>query len=171
MPTQQHTAVMAGFSVVLVALAFTAWRPMVRRTGRPSRATLGMLLAAAVCVSLTLPDQVQAGVVDRLHACVSGASARTFPGGPAHHAVNVVLWIPLGLFGALATRRPLVVTAVGSLAWVLIETAQTLDPIRSCQPVDWANNTAGILVGAVLGWLLVRRRSTPEGLRASTTKP
>lgn len=147
MSSAHHAAVMAGAFVVLVVVAFAVWRPPARRTGRPPGAVLALLLAAAVCVSLTLPDQVRSGVADRLGACVTGASARAHRAGPAHHAVNVLLWVPLGASGVLVLRRPLAVVLLGSTAWALLEPARTLDPLRSCRPVDRGENTLGLVLG------------------------
>ncbi|MFI5658474.1 VanZ family protein [Streptomyces sp. NPDC051684] len=162
MSQREHAAVMGLLVLVLAAAAFAARRPLARRTGMPPAATLGMLLMAAVCLGLTLPDQFQAGAAARLQSCLNGSSTRAFPGGPVHHAFNVVAWVPLGLFGVLASRRPAVFTLAGSVVWALVEVAQTLDPERSCQPVDWMNNSLGILAGAVVGVLLLRR---PSALR------
>ncbi|MFG2140345.1 VanZ family protein [Streptomyces sp. NPDC048650] len=70
----------------------------------------------------------------------------------------MVLWIPLGLLGTLVSRRPVAVALAGSGTWLLVELVQTLDPVRSCQPADWANNTLGIAVGALAGWPAGHRR-------------
>ncbi|KIZ19507.1 VanZ family protein [Streptomyces natalensis] len=153
---------MAALTLVLVVVAVLTYRPLARRTGWSARVTRGVLLAVAVCLGITLPDQMVAGTVERLGACVAGASVRTLTGGFAHNAVNVVLWVPLGLLGTLASRRPLAVTLAGSGAWALVELLQTLDPVRSCQPVDWANNTAGLALGALAGWPAGRWRRAPR---------
>ncbi|MEU9115158.1 VanZ family protein [Streptomyces sp. NPDC048483] len=162
MPSTTHGAVMAALTLVLVVGAVMTHRSVARRTGRPAKATLGVLLAVAVCLGITLPDQIVGGAAERLGACVAGASVRTLTGGFAHHAVNVVLWVPMGLLATLASRRPVAVTLAGSGAWALVELLQTLDPVRSCQPVDWANNTLGVAVGALVGWLVGRRRRDPR---------
>lgn len=158
MASSMHSAVMAALTLVLAVVAVVARRPVARRTGWSAGATLGMLLAVAVCLGITLPDQIVGGTAGRLGACVTGDSVRTLTGGFAHNAVNVVLWVPMGLLGTLASRRPLLVTLAGSAAWVVVELLQTLDPVRSCQPLDWANNTLGIAAGALLGWLIGRTR-------------
>ncbi|MFI9050407.1 VanZ family protein [Streptomyces sp. NPDC053427] len=157
MPSTPHAAVMAALTLLLVVAAVVAYRPVARRTGRSAQATLGALLAVGVCLGMTLPDQIAAGAAGRLGACLAGASVRTLTGGFAHNAVNVVLWIPMGLLGTAVSRRPVAVTLAGSGAWVLVELLQTLDPVRSCQPVDWANNTLGVAIGALVGWLVAVR--------------
>ncbi|MFF4698985.1 VanZ family protein [Streptomyces chattanoogensis] len=158
MPSSPHGAVMAALTLLLVAAAVVAYRPAARRTGWSPRATLGVLLAVAVCLGITLPDQLAGGAAGRIGACVAGESVRTLTGGFAHHVVNVVLWVPMGLLGTLASRRPVAVTLAGSGAWALVELLQTLDPVRSCQPVDWANNTLGVALGALAGWQAGRGR-------------
>ncbi|WP_405783149.1 VanZ family protein [Streptomyces sp. NBC_00859] len=158
MSSSMHSAVMAALALVLAVAAVVACRPAARRTGRPVGITLAALLAVAVCLGITLPDQIVAGTAGRLGACMTGDSVRTLTGGFAHNAVNVVLWVPMGLLGTLACRRPVVVALAGSAAWVVVELLQTLDPVRSCQPLDWANNTLGVAVGALLGWLIGRAR-------------
>ncbi|WP_328334145.1 MULTISPECIES: VanZ family protein [unclassified Streptomyces] len=160
MSSSTHSAVMAALALVLAVAAVVAHRPVVRRTGWPAGAVLGALLAVAVCLGITLPDQIVAGTAGRLGACVAGDSVRTLTAGFAHNAVNVVLWVPLGLLGTLASRRPVIVTLAGAAAWVVVELLQTLDPVRSCQLLDWANNTLGVAAGALLGWLTGRARDS-----------
>ncbi|WP_406347621.1 VanZ family protein [Streptomyces sp. NBC_00144] len=162
MSSSMHSAVMAALVLVLAVAAVVAYRPVARRTGPPAGAVLGVLLAVAVCLGITLPDQIVSGAAGRLGACVTGDSVRTLTGGFAHNAVNVVLWVPMGLLGTLASRRPVAVTLAGSAAWVVVELLQTLDPVRSCQPLDWANNTLGVAAGALLGWLIGRARDSRQ---------
>ncbi|MGV9268223.1 VanZ family protein [Kitasatospora sp. NPDC003701] len=158
MSTQHHSLVMAALGLLLALAAAALHRPLARRTGWPRGATAGLLVSAALLLGFTLPDQLEPGSAHRLAACLADRSVRTLQGGAAHHAANVLLWLPLGLFGTLATRRPLLVTALASAAWAAVELVQTLDPVRSCQYLDWGNNTAGVLLGALLGRQLLRRR-------------
>ncbi|MFE2379577.1 VanZ family protein [Streptomyces sp. NPDC059398] len=162
MSSSTHSAVMAALVLVLAAAAIPAYRPLARRTGRPAAVTLAALLAVALCLGITLPDQIVGGTAGRLGACVTGDSVRTLTGGAVHNAVNVVLWVPLGLLATLASRRPVLVTLAGSAAWVVVELLQTLDPVRSCQPLDWANNTLGVAAGALIGWLIGRARDARQ---------
>ncbi|MER7338960.1 VanZ family protein [Streptomyces sp. NPDC000075] len=163
MSTAQHAAVAAVLVLVLGAVGSALRRPLLRRTGSSPSAVLGLLLTAAVLMGITLPDQVVPGVGARLAACLDGASVRTLGGGWAHHAANVVLWSVLGVFGTLAVRRPgRVVTAV-CVVWAAVELAQTLDPVRSCQYVDWLENTLGAVLGALAVWAVGRRRTLAEG--------
>lgn len=162
MSSQEHAGVMAVLFVLAVLTALALWRPVVRSTGWPSVATLLFLLSAAVCVALTLPDQFAPGAFGRLQSCVgwpgAPASVRHLDTGPSHQVVNVLLWVPLGLTGLLATRRPVAVAAGASATWALVELVQTIDPVRMCSPVDWFSNTCGALTGVLLGWAVLRRR-------------
>ncbi|WP_156178931.1 VanZ family protein [Saccharothrix sp. ST-888] len=150
---------MAALVALLVAAALVVRRPLVRQTGWAGRPALLLLLAAALCLGLTLPDQVVAGAPGRLGDCATGRGTRHLADGPGHQAVNVLLWLPLGLSGALATRRPFVVAAAASATWFAVELVQTLDPVRMCNPVDWLNNSLGSLAGALIGYAVLRHRS------------
>ncbi|MFF2194041.1 hypothetical protein [Streptomyces sp. NPDC058157] len=165
--TAQHAAVAAVLVLVLGGVGLALRRPLLRRTGSSPAAVLGLLLTAAVLVGITLPDQVVAGVGARLAACLAGASVRTLGGGWAHHAANVVLWSVLGVFGTLADRRPGRVVAAVCVVWAAVELAQTLDPVRSCQYVDWAENTLGAALGALAAWPVARRRAIAGGPESS----
>ncbi|MGW1065924.1 VanZ family protein [Streptomyces aureus] len=73
---------------------------------------------------------------------------------------NLAMFVPLGLFGLLASRRPLPVL-VGVLALPgLIELTQALAPFVSgvCDSADVEMNAAGGLLGLALGLVLVRGR-------------
>jgi glycopeptide antibiotics resistance protein len=78
---------------------------------------------------------------------------------------NVVMVVPLAALAAVAFRRPrwqdwAAYGFVGSLAVELVQ--GFLLPGRSPSATDVVANTAGMLVGAVLGGL-VRRRGTRHG--------
>ncbi|KUL38617.1 hypothetical protein ADL22_17760 [Streptomyces sp. NRRL F-4489] len=158
MSPEAHALVMAAWCAVMLLAALALWRPLTRRLGRRSAPALLFLLTLALCAGITLPDQIQPGALTRLHQCVveGGAGPRTLGAGPGHQLVNVVLWIPLALCGVLATRRALLVPLGISATWAGIELLQTLDPVRDCQPADWAHNTLGAALGALLGWALLR---------------
>ncbi|MYX96317.1 VanZ family protein [Streptomyces sp. SID486] len=73
---------------------------------------------------------------------------------------NLAMFVPVGLFGVLALRRPLPVLA-GVLALpCLIELAQALAPFTSgiCDSADLEMNAAGGVLGLSAGLLLVRGR-------------
>ncbi|QHC25748.1 hypothetical protein [Streptomyces sp. GS7] len=158
MSPRAHTLVMAGLCVLVVPLALLSWRPLARRRGWTPVPTLLLLLTGGLCVAITLPDQIAPGVLRRLHECVveDGAGVRTLGAGPGHQLVNVLLWIPPALCGVLATRRALAVPPLVSATWAGVELLQALDPVRDCRPADWAHNTLGAAIGALLAWLALR---------------
>ncbi|MFE4020280.1 hypothetical protein ACFXPZ_23200 [Streptomyces sp. NPDC059101] len=165
MSPKLHALVMAAPCAALVLAGLLVWRPLVRRRGWPPVPTLLFLVTCGLCVGITLPDQIAPGVLARLHACAveGGAGVRTLGTGAGHQLVNVALWIPPALCGVLATRRALLVPLGISATWAAVELLQTLDPVRDCQPADWAHNALGAALGALAGWLALRvaRRRTP----------
>ncbi len=71
-------------------------------------------------------------------------------------SLNSWLFVPLGLFAALAARRrPWVLVAAFAVPFV-IEATQRLIPFlgRRCQFQDLVDNAWGIILGALLGLLL-----------------
>jgi VanZ like family len=162
--------------VALGLFGLVVWRILVRRTGWGSPSALLMCLAAAVCLALTVPQAIAPGAAARLGTCLADPagglaySVRIFGTRGLEDAMNVLLWVPPGLFGTLATRRPGYVAGVISAAMVIIELLQTLDPWRECDPGDWAYNTAGGLAGAVIGWLLLRGYTRLRSRRTRTSQ-
>jgi len=76
---------------------------------------------------------------------------------------NTALLVPVAYLGALATTRPVVIFAAGSLLSALIEALQLLVPAlgRACDINDWLTNTLGAGVGALLAGVVLavfRRR-------------
>jgi glycopeptide antibiotics resistance protein len=65
---------------------------------------------------------------------------------------NVALFFPPVFFATLATRKPLLTLATGTALSAAIEIIQGLLPAigRSCDTNDWAMNTAGATVAAIL---------------------
>ncbi|HEX3781353.1 MAG TPA: VanZ family protein [Pseudonocardiaceae bacterium] len=69
--------------------------------------------------------------------------------------LNFAMLMPLALFGALATRRP-ISTAVGcALLSAGIEVTQALTGLGICQKQDFLNNTIGAIVAVVIAWALL----------------
>lgn len=73
---------------------------------------------------------------------------------------NLAMFVPLGLFGVLALRRPLPVLVGVTALPCLIELAQALAPFVSgiCDSADVEMNAGGGLLGVALGLVLVRGR-------------
>jgi glycopeptide antibiotics resistance protein len=65
---------------------------------------------------------------------------------------NLAMMLPLALFGALATRRPVAVFAAASGLSALIELVQALVAAlgRACDTDDWFMNSIGAALGAII---------------------
>lgn len=84
-------------------------------------------------------------------------------------SVNLVLYVPVGMFGFLALNRFrgcwwrwILPTLIALLLSALIETAQVYDQTRVCSLVDVLCNTLGGASGTVLGYIF--RQSMSEAL-------
>ncbi|MEU6343741.1 VanZ family protein [Streptomyces sp. NPDC046977] len=68
--------------------------------------------------------------------------------------LNVALFVPLGLFGALALRQPVAVALGAGALSLTIEVVQGTVPVvaRTCDSSDWVANSTGAALGAALGW-------------------
>jgi hypothetical protein len=76
------------------------------------------------------------------------------------------MFMPVGFFAALASRRPVRIAAIGVVAPFAIEVCQVLiGGGRDCAANDWLNNATGVLFGvaaAVVLWRLpVSERTVP----------
>ena len=72
--------------------------------------------------------------------------------GAVESVANVILFVPPVLFGAVASRRPLVALAGGIVLSALIELLQLAAPVfgRSCDTSDLISNAIGAVMGAAL---------------------
>ncbi|MEU3600931.1 VanZ family protein [Streptomyces sp. NPDC006798] len=135
-------------AVLAAVLATVAVYAVARgRTGRPVARALATAAVAAVLM-LTLPP-----VGSAPHTSVTCETSLD----PVRRILfaegwlNVALFVPVGLFGALAVRRPLAVVVSGTVLSALIETVQALLPRlgRGCDSGDLVMNTLGAALGAV----------------------
>jgi VanZ like family len=148
---------------VLVLLAAVAARPVARLTGWPLWTAAAVLQAGAVICILTLgpaPGHPVTGpdggaIVDCVRSLADpsawwhGLIATTDRG---ERVGNVLMFVPLGFFAVLATRRPVVAAVLGVLAPCAIEFCQVLiGGGRDCAANDWLNNATGALLGVVAG--------------------
>ncbi|ANZ35652.1 hypothetical protein BBK82_05735 [Lentzea guizhouensis] len=78
--------------------------------------------------------------------------------GP-NELLNVVLFVPLVFFAALATYRPVAVLCAAVALSAVIEVVQPLTGRGMCETQDFLNNGVGALVaaGVAAGWLTLRR--------------
>ncbi len=74
--------------------------------------------------------------------------------------LNAVLFVPLGFFGVLATRRAMPVVAAGVLGSMLIEVGQSLVPSMggACDSGDVQMNSLGTVLGVACGWAAGRAK-------------
>ena len=84
--------------------------------------------------------------------------------GSVELLANVALLLPVIFFATLATGRPGLTMLAGTALSAAIEGVQALVPAigRSCDTNDWAMNTLGALVAAVLGWAVLKLDREPE---------
>jgi hypothetical protein len=172
-------------AVSLLGLAAIAVRPVARRTGWPVWTTAATLLSAAVVGILTLaPSPGMPMAMPDGAAIVDCAGALSDPaawwrgliatGDRGERVGNVLMFVPLGFFATLASRRPtcggrrpphsprtlVVVAVVGVLAPGGIELGQVLiGGGRDCAANDWLNNATGALLGVVAGVVALRLRT------------
>ena len=121
------------------------------RTGRRGWLWPVIALAAVPVVALTLTPTSS----HTLQRCAVQFSLPTL--GSVELLANVALLLPLTFFATLATGRPGLMMVAGIALSAVIEGVQALVPAigRSCDTNDWAMNTLGVLVAALLGWALL----------------
>jgi hypothetical protein len=156
-------------------LSALAVRPIARRAGWPVWTTLALLLSTAVVVLLTLgpaPGRTVTGpdgavIVDcvrRLADPPAWWHGLITTGDRGERVGNVLMFVPVGFFAVLASRRPVVVAVIGLLAPGAIELGQVLiGGGRDCAANDWLNNATGALLGVVAGVVALRWRATVSG--------
>jgi VanZ like family len=154
-------------AIGLALLAVLAARPVARRTGWPVWTTAATLLSVAVVCTLTLapaPGQPVTGpsgnefvdCVQRLADPVAWWRGLIATGDRGERVGNVLMFVPVGFFATLASRRPLVVAVVGLLTPFAIELGQVLiGGGRDCAANDWLNNAIGMLLGVIVAASLV----------------
>lgn len=188
-------ATVVGLAVAVLLLAPTA-AVQYRRDGRLGAGDLATLVGAAVYGLALWTYTLMPFPVDDTFACrprqldVLGSFRPVFERGllgPAallhdtafqQLALNVLLFVPLGIFVRLVLHRGVVVTTVlGLLVSLAIETTQLTGvwslyhcAYRVFDVDDLLVNTAGAFAGGVLAWLLLHRhRREPEALPTTIT--
>ncbi|HTI23587.1 MAG TPA: VanZ family protein [Kutzneria sp.] len=160
-PDVTAALLIGGF--VLGALALVA--ASLFRWSKPASALAGVSLALALSVTLVRPYWGDVRLGDPLRMCVPGHFSVT--AGEA--LLNFVMLMPLGFFGVLATKRPLLV-AMGCVSVSAgIEITQAMFELGVCDGQDFMNNSVGGVLATVAGWLLLlvlgrnrRRRQPPS---------
>lgn len=151
-----------GLWVAVAAATLLAW---VLHRLRLRRVLLGLSAVAliAVLVLTLLPDGARPGGV----TCTVQFSV---PFQGIDTLANVAMLLPLVLFLGTATNRPLTILTGAVALSAVIEVVQALAPVlgRRCDTDDWAMNTVGAVLGAVIALIICaidrRRRATaPSG--------
>ncbi|MFD0078546.1 VanZ family protein [Streptomyces sp. NPDC127166] len=152
---QHHLAFLAVAIAVTVAVGMVVFLLTRRRTGS-TKAMLNGLWASSAVGPAILTSWSGSGVMTYTCA-VNPDVTQALQSAQGH--LNLVLFIPYGLFAALATRRPLFAAATGVLFTAAIETAQATMPFisRLCDTDDLITNSLGACIGAALGALVARR--------------
>lgn len=162
---QHHLAFLAVAIAVTVAAGAVTFLLTRRRTG--TSAVLNGLWAASAVGPAVLTSWSGSGVLT--HECAVNSDI-VHALQSTQGQLNLVLFVPYGLFAALATRRPLFAAATGLLFTAAIETAQATVPFisRLCDTDDLITNSLGACVGAALGALTARRL---HGSGAGVSRP
>ncbi|HEU5015502.1 MAG TPA: VanZ family protein [Roseiflexaceae bacterium] len=137
--------------LILCAGVVIVYRPVARRMGWHAWATLGMGVALAGMLALTLTPGGDTNVGCRMtlpHTLGLLQLPRV-----THMSLNTLMPMPLGFFGTLAVRRPWICATVMIALPVAIEATQALVTAlgRSCSLQDMLNNIVGGLVGVLVG--------------------
>ncbi|MEU6174991.1 VanZ family protein [Streptantibioticus parmotrematis] len=146
-----------AFLVLAVLFGIAAWRLSRGRTPTWATILFGISLAAELTATL-FPTGKHAAAS---HVCYySYDFAAAF--GDQQGLMNVAMYVPLGLFGVLALRKPLAVVAGCLLLSATTETLQALIPHigRACDSQDFVTNSVGAIVGvgAAYLWISARQR-------------
>ena len=144
--------VVFGAGAVLAAVYA---RPLARRTALPEGVVFGLLVSLSLIVAATLSPGVGGVWGSCLHEVAHPLGPRGLLTG-SDRSLNTWLFVPLGLFAALAARRRPWLLAVAFLVPFAVELTQRLTPFlgRRCQFQDLVDNTWGLILGALLGLLL-----------------
>ncbi|MFG2117712.1 VanZ family protein [Streptomyces sp. NPDC048710] len=147
---------LAGLTVVAAVVGLAVWA--VARRREVDHAVWWLPLAFCLTGVLGVTLALRGGEAGRAECVINHEI--TEPLYTTQGLWNLAMFVPLGLFGVLALRRPLPVL-VGVLALpCLIELAQALAPFVSgiCDSADVEMNAGGGVLGVAAGLVLVRGR-------------
>lgn len=132
------------------------------RNGKLRRAAIYVLTAYAVALAVILLSPLSySSIVHALGDLArDGLSLGWVRDGMVEMGANIALFMPLGLLLTLSTARPWVGAAWGLVVSACAELAQVLIPGRVTSLRDLFANTLGAAIGALVGWLITRRRQT-----------
>jgi VanZ family protein len=146
-------------------LALVLFHPVARLFGWPPAWTLLAMLALGPVLTFTVPLEgliPPAGAAGRV-AAYAHAFLRPYAfrhelhaaGSTDERLANVLLFVPLALFGTLATRRGVRTAIAASALSAGIEAWQAASDVRVATVADWLHNTAGAVAGATAGILML----------------
>ncbi|PRY45097.1 VanZ family protein [Umezawaea tangerina] len=150
-----HSDLVPVMAVLVVAVCCALGYLLVR-TRRSDAAPVLWILAVLSAIPLVAVTLVPTGI--RADDGVLCAVQLFLPtSGSVELLANIALFLPLVLFAALASRRPLLVVLVAVVGSFAIEAVQAVLPVigRRCDTEDWAMNTVGILVAGVLARIVL----------------
>lgn len=144
--------VVFGAGAVLAAVYA---RPLAQRLALPHGVVFGLLVSLSLIVAATLSPGAGGIWGPCLHEVAHPLGPRGVLTG-SDRALNTWLFVPLGVFAALAARRRPWVLALAFTVPFVVEATQRLTPFlgRRCQFQDLVDNTWGLILGALLGLLL-----------------
>jgi VanZ like family len=141
----EHAALVPA-ALLLVVLGCAGVGLATRARPRALRWLTGLALVPVLGLTLAPDDR------GRVHGRCEVGFALPSPGS-AELLANVALFVPVAVFAVLLLRRPWRVALGGSLLSAGIEGVQAVvvGLGRSCTTNDWAANTAGAVLGVVVG--------------------
>jgi glycopeptide antibiotics resistance protein len=113
-------------------------------------AVVATLAAVALVLWLTVGPPARVRAFSELIAPVRGVA-----GGAAHELLNVALFLPVGLAGALLARGRWLLPALAALPF-LVEAVQFWMQRRNASGRDLAMNLLGLAAGWAIGRVLAR---------------
>ncbi|TXC94249.1 VanZ family protein [Streptomyces sp. ISID311] len=153
-----------AISVAFFIMVFLASK---KRTDRP----VSLALWCTSMVSVLFLTLWANGGTQGAGTCVANLSLLE-PFGTEQGLLNCLMFTPVGFMGVIVTRRVVPAFACGVALSALIETAQGALPAigRACDTSDLVSNSVGSMLGAFIGFALVRFQKsdlTPWRMRRS----
>ncbi|GLZ78319.1 hypothetical protein Afil01_31260 [Actinorhabdospora filicis] len=153
-----------GVLVLGILIAAAGGGPLSRRLGCSRTVAMGLIISTAPIVMFTLPSPmigVRADAIPKLGrffgTFIEPYTYSDLPIqlGQPEGIANVLLFVPLGFFLMMATRRPVPSLLVGIGSSLLIEMWQEVSA-RGGSPGDVFINGAGGAIGVCVAWILWR---------------
>lgn len=155
-----HLEVPASFIPGSLLLGGVAWWWAPRQGWNRKFAVLaGCSLALALALTVARPfGHFPAGGLSplaTLRVCTVGSISLAH----LYEELNVLMLVPFAIFGALATRRPLLIAVSSMLISASIEYVQGATGGGECQVRDIVHNTLGGVLGVLVAVIVLRLRA------------